>query len=52
VKIGETDKWVVYRAPQKKTVDIPDAVVGKGIVYGLMVLALVGLLYDFLRKIV
>ena len=52
VKIGETDKWVVYRAPQRRTVDIPDAVVGKGIVYGLMVLALVGLLYDSLRKTV
>jgi len=50
VKIGETDRWVVFRAPEKKMVDIPDATVNKGIVYVIMMAALCGLLYDFLRK--
>ncbi len=50
VKIGETDRWEVFRAPEKKMVDIPDATVNKGIVYVIMMAALCGLLYDFLRK--
>jgi hypothetical protein len=50
VKVGETERWVVYRAPHREPVNIPDAVVGKGIVYIVLMVALVGLLYDFLRK--
>lgn len=50
VKIGETDRWEVFRAPEKKMIDIPDATVKKGIVYVILVAALCGLLYDFLRK--
>lgn len=48
-KIGETNRWVVFRSPQKKTVDIPDAVVRKEIVYLVMIMALLGLLYDLSR---
>jgi len=50
VKVGETNKWVVLRAPEKKTIDIPYAIVRKEIIYMVLVAALVGLLYDFLRK--
>lgn len=49
VKIGETDKWTVYKAPSKKMIDIPDASIRKGIVYLVLVIALVGLLYDSVR---
>lgn len=49
-KIGETDRWAVYRTAQKRTVDIPRATVGKGIVYMIMILGLCGLLYDLCKK--
>lgn len=49
-KIGETDKWVVYRSPQKRTITIPSAPVGKGIVYVLLILGLFGILYDLLKR--
>lgn len=50
-RIGETEKWVVLRAPEKKTVTIPRAVVKKEIVYLVMAIALAASLYDFfLRK--
>jgi hypothetical protein len=46
IPLGETQRWAVYRAPFRKTVIIPEATIGKPMVYGLLVLALIGLLYD------
>ncbi|MBU7018448.1 MAG: hypothetical protein HXS44_13135 [Theionarchaea archaeon] len=50
VKLGETDRWLVFRAPQKQMVDIPDATIPKGVVYVVMVAAFCTLVYDFLHK--
>jgi hypothetical protein len=50
IKIGETTRWTVYRVPQKKTVEIPDATVGKGVVYLVLLAALAGIVVDFFRK--
>jgi hypothetical protein len=51
IKIGETNTWVVYRAPHRTTVDIPSATVGKGIIYVLLVAAAGVIVYDFLHKV-
>jgi hypothetical protein len=50
IKVGETNKWVVYRAPHRTTVDIPNAAVGKGIVYVLLMAAAGVVVYDFVHK--
>ena len=50
VKIGETGKWVIYRAPQKKMVDVPDPVLGKVVVYLLMAAGAGVLFYDLLKR--
>ena len=50
VKIGETDRWLVFRAPQNQMVDIPGATIPKGLVYIVMVAALSAIVYDLLRK--
>lgn len=50
VVIGETEKYVILRASEKRTVDEPSAAVGKGVVYALLVAAFVVFLVDGLRK--
>jgi hypothetical protein len=51
IKLGETQRWAVYRAPFRKTTEIPRAIIGKPLIYALLLLALIGLLYDvILRK--
>ena len=50
VKLGETDRWLVFRAPQKQMIDIPDATIPKGVVYLVMVAAFCALVYDLLRR--
>ncbi|MBU7031637.1 MAG: hypothetical protein HXS53_03825 [Theionarchaea archaeon] len=50
IKLGETQKWAIYRAPFRKTTEIPRPIVGKNLVYVLLVLALIGLLYDVLVR--
>jgi hypothetical protein len=50
VNLGETDRWLVFRAPQKQMVDIPDAAIPKGVVYLVMVAAFCALVYDLLHR--
>ena len=46
VNVGETEEWAIFKAPQKKVVNIPEATVGKAFIYVGMLIALGALLYD------
>lgn len=50
IPLGETLNWAVYRAPFKKTIDIPAPTINKYLVYVLLLIALMGLLYDGMVK--
>lgn len=50
IKIGETKKWAVYRAPHRITVDIPHAVVRKEIIYVLLAMSVSLITYDCIHK--
>jgi hypothetical protein len=48
-RIGETDGWAVFKAPEKKIVATPSATIRKEIIYLIMAIALAILLYDFVH---
>ncbi|MBU7044629.1 MAG: hypothetical protein HXS47_13645 [Theionarchaea archaeon] len=50
IPLGETQRWAVYRAPFRKTVDIPAPTINKYLIYVLLFIALMGLLYDGMVK--
>ncbi|MBU7036577.1 MAG: hypothetical protein HXS52_01495 [Theionarchaea archaeon] len=50
IKIGETEKWELYRAPTKKTGVIPRAVLRTELVYGILLAACAVIVYDLVRK--
>ncbi|MBU7034760.1 MAG: hypothetical protein HXS49_06195 [Theionarchaea archaeon] len=50
IKVGDTEEWEVYRAPTKKTGDIPHAVISTELVYGILAAAFVSIAYDIVRK--
>ncbi|MGC1122391.1 MAG: hypothetical protein WBA22_14965 [Candidatus Methanofastidiosia archaeon] len=50
IKIGETEGWELYRAPERKTVVIPRAVVSTEMVYGILMAAAGTVVYDLVRK--
>ncbi|MBU7023055.1 MAG: hypothetical protein HXS40_02720 [Theionarchaea archaeon] len=50
IKIGETEQWGLYRAPEKKTVVVPEAAISTTLVYSILLLAAGAVVYDLLRK--
>jgi hypothetical protein len=50
IKIGETEQWELYRAPEKKTVVIPEAVISTKLLYSILLLAAGAVVYDLVRK--
>jgi hypothetical protein len=50
IKVGETEQWGLYRAPEEKTVVIPEAAVSTKLVYSILLLAAGAVVYDLLRN--